>query len=119
MKRSEAVNKVADLLEAYSGPAKLRAERLLNELSPNLAFDPEEEPLPEELELEEYSVGTLLLWPKGRRAVTHDAKRRYYREAVRRWNAWPELRKVVEAWTPGTIISIAPIKAILDGKEGE
>ena len=89
-----------------------------------VVWDPEEEPLPERLEIE----GSRIMWgvwtaakitPRGGAPVDPF---RIAAEAVRRWNAWPELRLAVEPLSrtlcPAQSLAKS-VLAILDGKEGE
>lgn len=103
-----------------------------------VVWDPEEEPLPEEIFISEGECTALAVgykpfeedsgnfWalvegpiPSGGLGVPLARRAVIAREAVRRWNAWKEIRRLVEcaAWPPSAIKSA--VLAILDGKEGE
>lgn len=104
-----------------------------------VAWDPEEEPLPPELAvssncayLREPLVGGTPFWaiisPYGvwdRTFAPPDRCLAIAREAVRRWNAWPELREAIRLTLkvePLPLLALGRLYhllAILDGKEGE
>lgn len=54
-----------------------------------VVWDPEEEPLPEQLEVR-YGRE---LWPVGVVTITMEARRRFLEEAANRYNLWEEIRK--------------------------
>jgi hypothetical protein len=93
-------------------------------------FDPEEEPLPERLDV---NLGASAVIEHGRldgdevvlviagsyRGIPGQSEaQRVAREVVRRWNTWPELRRAVDGLGLSSGIR-QRVLAILDGKEGE
>jgi hypothetical protein len=96
-------------------------------------FDPEEEPMPERLDLQGY----LLADPKTNRVIAvvqrgdgdESSNYRDAQEAVRRWNAWQDLRALANCLgddgpaqhllSPEDARRRRLLLAILDGREGE
>jgi hypothetical protein len=101
-----------------------------------VVWDPEEEPLPERLHLEcdiAFEPGSVpaayaMLQAVFTQSFPRQGERacKILREAVRRWNAWPELRRLAQLLRRDTSTSgrtLRPVRkkllAILDGREGE
>ena len=94
-----------------------------------VAWDPEEEPLPERLAITpnesyigEFPDQDVTTWRfffllKHLDVDVHPDTLAVAREAVRRWNAWPELRRLAERFPLD--VGRRHLLAILDGKEGE
>lgn len=86
-----------------------------------VVWDPEEELLPEKIQAFRDEKEWFLA-PDESDWSTPERKAAAYREVVRRWNAWPELRAAVHRWLAGAEPPEQlgrAILAILDGKEGE
>jgi hypothetical protein len=127
MKRSEVLKIVDEYTAGVAAQAS--AEELLRRLEGPLSidYDPEEKPLPERLRndlglLQYFLENTwwTVAGQKSEQAIEPPVRfQLVLDEAVRRWNAWPEVRRLVDqaAWPPSSIKRA--ILAILDGKEGE
>lgn len=107
MKRSERLAQLAASLEGHvrlSKDYQEMAARLLQEEETafGLKWDPEEEPLPEKLI---FRPGTAVLNAAAQLgnkrlliAYHHREGERVLAETVRRYNAWPALREIVQEW---------------------
>jgi hypothetical protein len=129
MKRSDFVAKLNDHESPWVTDVVALAE------AAGVVWDPEEEPLPERLSfasrLQADEVGNLRpgLLIEGGVWGDRDQEIRTYAEAVRRWNAWPELRALVDCLgddgpaqhllAPEDARRRRMLLAIFDGKEGE
>lgn len=126
MKRSEVVKIIAEALGKFTAPAYPVAEEVLERLEGPLSIDYDpEEPLPERLEFQEgtnYCRAAASDTTPSRRCLLANipSDDRILREAVRRWNAWPELERLhAELLSCGRRGFAEVVRRFLDGKEGE
>jgi hypothetical protein len=75
------------------------ARPLIEELKAGgMTFDPEEEPLPERIEVRRYPGQGMALWPEGKTSMSVGNRERIYDEAVRRYNEFSSTRAAFESW---------------------
>lgn len=122
MKRSEFVARLNDHESPWVTDVVAIAE------AAGVVWDPEEEPLPERLTVFSDRAIGMQYGPEGsgwvKAGYVYPDHEHVAREAVRRWNVWGEIRRLVESalWPPSTIKNalLAILDgAVLDGKEGQ